>query len=64
MNYLETSNKKKQLDNLLGTYNLTSTVYFPTRIANNCVTLIDNIFIDKETTPQPWIKANSDERMI
>jgi exonuclease III len=46
INYLETNNKKKQLDNLLGTYNLIGTVYFPTRIANNSVTLIDNIFID------------------
>jgi len=33
INYLETNNKKKQLDNLLGTYNLIGTVYFPTRIA-------------------------------
>jgi exonuclease III len=47
INYLETNNKKKQLDNLLGTYNLIGTVYFPTRILNNSVTLIDNIFIDR-----------------
>jgi exonuclease III len=45
INYFEPSNKKNQLDNLLGTYNLTDTVSFPTRIANNSVTLIDNIFI-------------------
>ena len=37
---------KNQLDNLLCTYSLTDTVSFPTRIANNSVTLIDNIFID------------------
>jgi hypothetical protein len=43
---LETNNKKKQLDYLLGTYNLIGTVYFPTRTANNSATLIDNIFID------------------
>jgi exonuclease III len=39
INYFEPSNKKNQLDNLLGTYNLTDTVSFPTRIANNLVTL-------------------------
>jgi exonuclease III len=46
INYLEPSYKKNQLDNLLGTYNLTDTVSFPTRITHNSVTLIDNIFID------------------
>jgi hypothetical protein len=46
INYLEPSYKKNQLDNLLGTYNLTNTVSFPTRITHNSVTLIDNIFID------------------
>jgi len=37
---------KKNLDSLLASYNLTSTVYFPTRIQNNSVTAIDNIFIN------------------
>jgi exonuclease III len=46
INYLEPNYKKNQLDNLLATYNLTDTVYFPTRIINNSATLIDNIFID------------------
>ena len=46
INYLGYNKKKKQLDYLLGTYNLISTVYFPTRTANNSATLIDNIFID------------------
>jgi hypothetical protein len=46
INYLESNNKKTQLDNLLGTYNLTDTVFFSTRIVNNTATLIDNIFID------------------
>jgi len=46
INYFEPSNKKSQLDNLLGTYNLTDTVSFPTRITNNSATLIDNIFTD------------------
>jgi len=34
------------LDSLLASYNLTSTVYFPTRIQNNSSTAIDNIFIN------------------
>jgi hypothetical protein len=39
INYLaENCNQRQQLDNLLATYNLTSTIKFPTRI--------DNIFID------------------
>jgi exonuclease III len=47
VNYLESSNKKNQLDNLLGAYNLIDTVFFPpTRIVNYSITLIDNIFID------------------
>ena len=35
---------KKLLVSLLASYNLTSTVYFPTRIQNNSVTAIDNVF--------------------
>jgi hypothetical protein len=31
---------------MLRTYNLKSAVYFPTRIAKNSTTLIDNIFIN------------------
>jgi exonuclease III len=46
INYLEPSNKKDQLNSLLSTYNLSNTVFFPTRIVNNSATLIDNIFID------------------
>ena len=62
INYLGTSNKKKQLDYLLGTYNLIGTVYFPTRTANNSVTLIDNIFIDtrRNYTIKPCINGLSD----
>jgi hypothetical protein len=62
INYLGTTNKKKQLDNLLGTYNLTSTVYFPTIIASKSVTLIDNIFIDnrRNYTIKPCINGLSD----
>jgi len=39
--------KKSKPDNLLLSYNLYSTVNFPTRIHNNYITAIDNIFIDK-----------------
>jgi len=45
INYL--NDKKSKLDNLLLSYNLYSTVNFPTRIHNNSVSAIDNIFIDK-----------------
>ena len=44
--YLESSNKKDQLDSLLNTYNLTDIASSPTRITNNSATLIENIFID------------------
>jgi hypothetical protein len=38
--------KKKQLSSLLNTYNLFSTVSFPTRITNTSKLAIDNIFIE------------------
>jgi hypothetical protein len=52
----------KQLYNLLGTYNLSSTIYFPTRIVNKSITLIDNIFIDnrRNYTIIPCISGLSD----
>jgi len=37
---------KDKLNNLLGTFNETDTVTFPTHIGKNTATLIDNIFID------------------
>jgi exonuclease III len=47
INYLaENCNKRQQLDNLLATYNLISTIGFPTRITNGSASAIDNIFID------------------
>ena len=62
INYLDTNNKKNQLDTLLGTYNLKGTVYFPTRITNTSVTMIDNIFINNGTnyTIKPCINGLSD----
>jgi hypothetical protein len=47
ISYLENSNSKFQLDSLLASYNLHSTVNFPARITNNSSTAIDNIFINK-----------------
>jgi hypothetical protein len=38
--------KKQHLDTLLATFNLTSTIYFPTRVQNGVATAIDNIFND------------------
>ena len=62
INYLGTNNKKKLLDYLLDTYNLISTVYFPTRTAYNSATLIDNFFIDnrRHYTIKPCINGLSD----
>jgi len=62
INYLGTNKKKKQLNYLLGTYNLISTVYFPTRTVNNSATLTDNIFIDNRIhyTIKPSINGLSD----
>jgi hypothetical protein len=62
INYFEPSNKKDQLDNLLGPYNLTDTVSFPTRIANNSATLIDNIVTDnrRNYTIQSWPNGLTD----
>jgi hypothetical protein len=39
-----------QLDSLLASYNLFSTVDFPTRITNHSSTAIDNIFLNNITT--------------
>ena len=62
INYLEPNNKNNQLDTLLGTYNLIDTVFFPTRIVSNSVTLIDNIFIDNRRfyTLKPCLNGLSD----
>ena len=47
INYLdEICNKRQQLDALLATYNLISTVRFPSRSLNGSISATDNIFID------------------
>jgi exonuclease III len=47
MNYLDNTNNKLQLDFLLTSYDLYSTVDFPARINNCSSAAIDNIFTDK-----------------
>jgi exonuclease III len=46
INYPGNNNKQNQLNYMLRTYNMISTVHFPTRISHNSATLIDNIFVD------------------
>jgi hypothetical protein len=46
INYLEESNRVKQLNTLLKTINLVNIVSFPTRMQGSSSTSIDNIFID------------------
>jgi hypothetical protein len=51
------------MESLLATFNLTSTVTFPTRIDKNSSTLIDNIYIDIKSfhyTVHPHINGLSD----
>jgi hypothetical protein len=46
INYLEESNRVKQLNALIKTYNLINTITFPTRIGRSISTATDNIFLD------------------
>jgi exonuclease III len=46
IDYLTVSDRRRQLDALLLSYNLTATVKFPTRVQNQSSTAIDNIFIN------------------
>jgi hypothetical protein len=45
INYLEETNRVKQLNALLKTYNLTNIFTFPTRIGRSTSTATDNIFM-------------------
>jgi len=49
VNYLQWRGKKSQLNALLNSYNLFSTVQFPTRTYRNSISATDNIFIDTTT---------------
>jgi len=59
---MEGSNNRKALDNLLTSYNLMSRVYFPTRIVDNSISMIDNIFIDvsRNYTIETYLNGLSD----
>jgi len=46
VNYLFHNSRRKILDTLLASFNLSSIVYFPTRLQNKSATANDNIFID------------------
>ena len=64
VNYLNDDNRKKQLDAVLQSYNLTSIVTFPTRVDISSCTIIDNFFIDTTSTGKydifPFINGLSD----
>jgi hypothetical protein len=70
INYLENCNKRQQLDALLATYNLISTVRFPTTSLNGSISATDNIFIDLshcgKCTLEPFINgpSNHDGQII
>jgi hypothetical protein len=57
IDYLQVFNYKTKLNSLLATYNLHSTVNFPTRITNHSSTAIDNIFINKVTNSNYSIES-------
>jgi exonuclease III len=46
INFLNDSTHTQLLNSLLATYSLFSTVQFPTRICNDSISTIDNIFIN------------------
>jgi hypothetical protein len=46
INYLADNYKKKQLDNILHSFNLSNIVNFPTRTGLSSLSTIDNVFID------------------
>ena len=63
INYLQDNSRKQLLDSLLASFNLFSTVKFPTRNFNNSSTLIDNIYVDTykyDFSVYPFINGLSD----
>jgi hypothetical protein len=64
INYLNDNTRKDHLDSLLASFNLCSTINFPTRIFNNSCTLIDNIYINiykHNFSAHPLINGLSDD---
>jgi hypothetical protein len=51
VNYLVHNSRRKILDTLLSSFNLSNTVYFPARLQNKSATAIHNIFIDTSKFP-------------
>ena len=51
VNYLVYNSRRKILDAVLSSFNLSSTVYFPTRLQNKSATAVDNIFIGTSKFP-------------
>jgi hypothetical protein len=64
INFLNDSTHKELINSLLATYSLFSTVQFPTRICNDSISTIDNIFINtvkyNNSTVHPMVKGLSD----
>ena len=64
INYLNDSENKNLLDNLLLSYNFTCIINFPMRVQNTSATAIDNIFINlsqyESYTVTPMINRVSD----
>jgi hypothetical protein len=59
INYLDNTNIRLELHSLLASYDLYSTVDFPTRISNCLSTVIDNVFNDKFKNTNFTIKPRS-----
>jgi len=49
VNYLTDNNRRRQLEEVLHSYNLVGIVEFPTRFGGNYQTAIDNVFFDTST---------------
>jgi len=64
INFMVDTNHKRLLNSLLATFGLYGTVDFPTRIFNNNLMTIDNIFINtanqNSISVYPWINGLSD----
>ena len=56
IDYLTENDRKRQLDSVLQTYNLTAIVTFPARCQGTSSTTIDNIFILQHI--HEWFNAN------
>jgi exonuclease III len=53
INYLESNSRKLNLEDMLNSYNLKDTVYFPTRIINIDIVLCTAYYVFVLTFPHP-----------